>query len=216
MKTEELIPLFPLSLVLFPQMPLPLHIFEERYREMTRHCLEQEQVFGVVLHNEGGYCKTGCTARIVEVMRKYDDGRMDILAEGVDRFLIEDVSEDAAYLQASVRYFKDKTTKQKAADAGLRESGRKFLIKLFKEAGQKIDPVEFEQLSAKQISFLIASFGGYTMPEKQTFLEMTSTVERLQEELALKSTVLGRMAESNKIEKAIQSNGHVPGLKLGE
>ncbi len=213
MADKNFIPLFPLGVVLFPQMPLPLHIFEERYKELTRYCLEKKQVFGVVLQNEERHFNIGCTARIVEVLHEFDDGRLNILTEGVKRFSIDSVSEEAPYLQASVRFFNDAPTRSKTVHGKLKESGLDFLLKLFKEMGQPVDDAEFEQLTAKQISFLIASFGGYTQQEKQSFLEITNTGERLRKELALRDTILNRMEKSRKISKTIQSNGHIPGIK---
>jgi len=82
---DILLPLFPLELVLLPEEPLPLHIFEERYREMIGECLRAKtsgfgrQDFGVVLAKGQAISNVGCSAQIVTVTRKYDDGRMDIL-----------------------------------------------------------------------------------------------------------------------------------------
>jgi Lon protease-like protein len=72
------IPLFPLEAVLLPLMPLPLHIFEPRYKLMIRNCLDNQEKFGVILAKEKGIVSVGCTARIVELVRTYPDGRMDI------------------------------------------------------------------------------------------------------------------------------------------
>ena len=90
-----LLPIFPLGLVLFPGAPLPLHIFEPRYKEMIGECLEQKKPFGIVRVTEEGVAGIGCTAEIVSVTKKYDDGRMDILARGVDRFEVVEVNRSA-------------------------------------------------------------------------------------------------------------------------
>jgi len=101
------IPVFPLNLVLFPGAALPLHIFEERYREMVGECLAEDKSFGVVRANGEEMSIVGCTARIARVVRRYDDGRMDILCEGVRRFEIEALDESRAFLQADVEFFDD-------------------------------------------------------------------------------------------------------------
>jgi Lon protease-like protein len=88
-----LLPLFPLSVVLFPRTDLPLHIFEERYKEMVRDVLESNREFGVVLVLEKGIASVGCTARIHEVDKKYEDGRMDLSTVGFRRFEIQDLDE---------------------------------------------------------------------------------------------------------------------------
>ncbi|HUB18282.1 MAG TPA: LON peptidase substrate-binding domain-containing protein [Acidobacteriaceae bacterium] len=101
------IPLFPLNLVLFPGAALPLHIFEDRYKEMTAECLEEKKAFGVVRADGEQMSIVGCTARIVRVVQRYDDGRMDILCEGEQRFEIEGLDESRRFLQADVEFFED-------------------------------------------------------------------------------------------------------------
>ncbi len=110
------IPLFPLETVLFPGAALPLHIFEERYREMVGECLAEEKPFGVVRSDGEQMAIIGCTARIVRVVRRYDDGRMDILCEGVQRFEIAGLDESRAFLQADVEFFEDEGAKSTRVD----------------------------------------------------------------------------------------------------
>ena len=110
---EVLIPLFPLEVVLLPEELLPLHIFEERYREMIGECLQAKasglgrQDFGVVSVNGEEISSVGCTAHIVNVTKKYDDGRIDILTVGKRRFEILLTNEEKSYLRASVELFDD-------------------------------------------------------------------------------------------------------------
>ena len=93
MTGHQIIPLFPLGVVLLPQMELPLHIFEERYKVMINECLEQDRNFGVV-HYVGTDIRTmGCTAKILDVIKQYEDGRMDIVTRGKTRFVIKDMDQ---------------------------------------------------------------------------------------------------------------------------
>jgi Lon protease-like protein len=101
------IPLFPLHTVLFPGTALPLHIFEERYREMIGECIARDQPFGVVRSEGDTLAIIGCTARVSRVVERYPDGRMDILCEGVQRFEIEALDESRKFLQADVLFFDD-------------------------------------------------------------------------------------------------------------
>ena len=101
------IPLFPLDTVLFPGVPLPLHIFEARYREMISECLASEAPFGVVRAQREGLAVVGCTARIVRMLERYPDGRSDILTQGVDRFEIELLDDSRNFLQAEVDLLPD-------------------------------------------------------------------------------------------------------------
>src|ERR1700761_4022159 len=104
---SQFLPLFPLSLVLLPAMPLPLHIFEERYREMIADVMSTESEFGVVLAKDGGIVNIGCTAKVEQVLRRYPDGRLDLVAMGQRRFRINAIDQDKSYLRAEVEYFND-------------------------------------------------------------------------------------------------------------
>lgn len=106
------IPLFPLHTVLFPGMPLPLHIFEERYKQMIRFCLDNKQGFGVVLIREGSEAngplaepyRVGCTARILEV-QPLDQGRMNIITLGESRIRIRSLNDELPYLVGQAELF---------------------------------------------------------------------------------------------------------------
>src|SRR5260370_25983207 len=99
---SSLLPIFPLELVLLPGVPLPLHIFEPRYKEMIAECLEQNKPFGVVRASSDGVADIACTAEIMSVTKKYDDGRMHILTRGADRRKLIQVNEDRSFLQAEI------------------------------------------------------------------------------------------------------------------
>ena len=102
-----LFPLFPLELALLPHARLPLHIFEDRYKEMISECLENSSEFGVVLRREAGILRVGCSASIEKVLQRHEDGRMDILTVGRRRFNIESINTERSYLQAEVEFFQD-------------------------------------------------------------------------------------------------------------
>ncbi len=101
--TEHWLPVFPLDLALLPGAFLPLHIFEPRYRALTRRCLEANQPFGVVRIHDGNLARIGCAARIVQVLETLPDGRSNILVRGEERFTLLDLREHAdGYLEAKV------------------------------------------------------------------------------------------------------------------
>src|SRR5512135_1448489 len=90
--------LFPLNAVLFPTSQLPLHIFEERYKELINACIREGRPFGVNLMENGTTHEVGCTARIAQVLTRYNDGRMDIVVEGERRYaLLETDTTNQAY-----------------------------------------------------------------------------------------------------------------------
>jgi Lon protease-like protein len=106
------LPLFPLNTVLFPGTPINLHIFEDRYKEMIDHCLTTNQPFGVVLIRQGMEAlgplanpyPIGCTAQITQ-MEPSEDGQMNILAVGLERFQIHSLNYDQSYLVGEVETF---------------------------------------------------------------------------------------------------------------
>src|SRR5580704_619265 len=102
-----LLPLFPLQVVLLPGSELPLHIFEDRYKEMIGEVIRARQEFGVVLASEKGIANTGCTATIDKVLRHYEDGRMDIVTRGRRRFEIVQLNDERHFLRGEVEFFDD-------------------------------------------------------------------------------------------------------------
>jgi Lon protease-like protein len=101
------IPLFPLDVVLLPDMPLPLHIFEPRYKMMIARCLSEKIEFGMILATDRGIASVGCTAEIVRKLREYPDGRMDILAEGRAIFRLDELLDEKEYYEGRVGYLSD-------------------------------------------------------------------------------------------------------------
>lgn len=104
---QDRIPLFPLGVVLFPGAELPLHIFEDRYKEMIAEAIAQEGEFGVVMASEKGLSKIGCSAVVERVLETYPDGRSDILARGRRRFEILFVHQDRSFLEATIEPYDD-------------------------------------------------------------------------------------------------------------
>ena len=101
------IPLFPLQVVVFPRTPLPLHIFEDRYKEMVGNAIRDSSEFGVVLAKDNGIVNAGCTVMVEKVLETYPDGRMDIMTRGQRRFEIVSLNEEKDYLQGEVSFFDD-------------------------------------------------------------------------------------------------------------
>jgi Lon protease-like protein len=208
MQSGNTIPLFPLGLVLMPQIPLPLHIFEERYKLMIGECLAEDREFGIVYYNAADIQTAGCTAKILKVIKRYDDGRLDILAHGQRRFLIKEIYDNRAYLEARINYFDDDEQSdnscQDLADKGI------ALLKQFTSFLES--PAEYgftADMDIKSISFLIAGCEGFGHEEKQRFLEMTSTGERLKKGVESLEKIIERMKITAEIHKIIGGNGNI-------
>ena len=144
----RLIPLFPLQLVVFPRTNLPLHIFEERYKEMTSKAMRENSEFGIVLAKEKGIVNAGCTVKIEKLMHLYPDGRMDILTRGQRRFEIGGLNDEQSYLQAEVEFFDDDDIDPTPPDVRARALGNfKALREMAGDAAQREADLEDPQLS---------------------------------------------------------------------
>ncbi len=171
---SSLLPIFPLDLVLLPGVPLPLHIFEPRYREMIAECLEQKKPFGVVRESSEGVAGIGCTAEIMSVTKKYDDGRMDILTRGVERFEVIHVNEDRSFLQAEITVVEDEPGKPAAQ---MVTQAVRLHAEIAKLAGSEPSGPD-EQ--AGNLSFLLAGSLPLDLDFKQSLLSTLSETKRLE------------------------------------
>jgi len=208
-KTKK-VPLFPLGVVLLPEMLLPLHIFEERYKQMISECLNQNRPFGIVLFDGTAIRSVGCMAAITEVTRHYDDGRMDIITEGKDRFVIHEIIEEKPYMEARVAFFDDEDEISADDVHATLEKARQQLKEV---TGSDFLPDHrdvFARTSPKNLAFAIASLEGFTPDERQRFLEMTSGTERLKKSVQALSSLVQRARLTKEIMKIIGGNGHPP------
>jgi ATP-dependent Lon protease len=211
MKQGTVIPIFPLNVVLLPGESLPLHIFEERYKEMIRFCLAEDLEFGVVYTDGNEMRKVGCTAKISKVIKKYDDGRLDILTEGNQRFQINNISDERIYLQASIGYFNDEAEPESLELIELARKGIDLLDEIDKLSSHGEARQEIKELNIETISFLIAASAGIPVHRKQKLLEATSVSERLQNGIKELQTVLNNMHLFSQLKKVIR----VPEKKYG-
>ena len=182
------IPLFPLpNIVLFPHVLVPLHIFEERYKQMINTCIEHDEVFGVVLlrggaetESEDTIHRVGVTVRIVQVER-LENGRMNILTEGEDRFRIRRFTREEPYWKGLVDVLEDNESHHPAIESMQEEVSQ--LYRNVAELGAKIDSSEKPETvlpdSPTDLSYMISYILNIDSEEKQKLLEMTSAAERL-------------------------------------
>ncbi len=171
---SSLLPIFPLELVLFPGVPLPLHIFEPRYKEMIAECLELKKTFGVVRASSEGVADIGCTAEILQVTKKYDDGRMDILIRGVDRFEVLQVNEDRSFLQAEITLIQDEPGRPARPVV---EQAVRLHAEIANLAGTDVTGPEE---GASNLSFLLAGSLPLDLDFKQKLLVTLSEAQRLE------------------------------------
>jgi Lon protease-like protein len=181
-----------LNVVLFPHMPLPLHIYEQRYRQMIADCLEEGHSFGVVAIREGSETgpsapyDVGALAKIVRIDR-LDDGRMNLLVMGASRFTVVRTADDRPYLRGEIRIIPE-TGDDLDATARLTEitaiTFRQYSNLLRELVGQQPDEAE-PPMEPEILSYLIAAALNLQVPEKQTLLAEARTDSRLLLELRL-------------------------------
>jgi Lon protease-like protein len=171
---DFLLPLFPLEVVLFPGTPVPLHIFEDRYKEMIGAAVQGKTEFGIVLAGQKGILNIGCSAVVEEVVNTYEDGRMDIVAAGRRRFEVLLLDQQKSYLRASVSFFDDDTPE--APPLELRAAALAGLDAL-RQASDNADIVAPDHRDP-QLSFKIAYFIT-ELSFRQVILSLRSETERL-------------------------------------
>lgn len=174
------LPLFPLNTVVFPGWPMPLHIFEPRYKEMIRYCVEEKRPFGIVLIQEGEAefdtavtpRNIGCTVAITQVERT-DDGRLYIMTIGQDRFRIHNLKHDKPYLVGEVEM-----VDFVAEDTGMLQTAvkqlRPLVIDYFAALAQVSDETEIDtsQIPSdpEELGYLAAAILQVPLETKQTML----------------------------------------------
>jgi len=173
------IPLFPLNVVLLPGATLPLHIFEPRYRQMVRRCVDEKSEFGVLLGLPKGIVRVGCTAQVTEVLKRYNDGRMDIITVGRSPFRITKLINADAYakdalLEGDVDLLDDRDAR---VDARMRSE----LSRLYEVCHTLVFddyPKNIEAEAPEYLSFVVAATLPLDLMWKQQVLELRSEADR--------------------------------------
>lgn len=211
-------PIFPLPLVMLPNELLPLHIFEDRYRQMLTDVENEGKFFGVTLFepqaefdDKPSAGTVGCVAEIKE-SETLPDGRSNILTLGIIRFrLIDYVDAGEPYLVADVEFFEDEKEKlddlDPLADAVFALFER-MAKAAFKMSGNRGRLPEIKRADPEALSFLITAAFNFENDKKYHLLETTSTLERLDELKTVLDHAVGPMEESADIQAVSRSNGH--------
>jgi Lon protease-like protein len=196
--------------VLLPGMALPLHIFEERYKLMISECIETDRPFGLVLFDGQSLHTVGCMARVTAVIERYDDGRMDIMTVGEQRFLIQKAINEKAYMEAYVSFFEDVEASSDDELRPLVENAMNLLVELSgsDQQNKEIDPAA--RSHPWQLSFAIPALESFTAKERQRFLEMTSTAKRLEKGVQALARIIERARLTDEIAAIIGGNGSPP------
>lgn len=196
------VPLFPLQSVLFPGTSLPLHIFEQRYREMVGRCLEDGSPFGVVLIKEGSEVgepavphAVGTTARIVDTT-VLPDGRMNIVTRGERRFRIVSMVREQPYMTALIEEITENDDREDPVDPTLISAVREAYVDCVRSLvalqGGWLGNVETPE-DARELSYFVPGTAEFELITKQEILEIPLTSPRLERELEVLRRARARM-----------------------
>jgi Lon protease-like protein len=220
---HQLLPIFPLPLVLFPGATLPLHIFEPRYREMLADCRRGDGRFGIVLATGGperalprGH--VGCVAEVQEV-QPLPDGRSNVVVEGAERFRFEEfVESPASYHVGEVAPYEDAPvedpTDLRALDAEVRALFAR-VARAARAIADDNDPLPTLPPDPALLSFRVASLVDLDNAARQKLLVSRSAVERLREIEELLSRAADGIEERAAVHVRARTNGHGPGQPAG-
>jgi Lon protease-like protein len=193
--------LFPLGIVLLPTERVPLHIFEDRYRELIGECIDQESEFGLVFADENGVRELGTRARVEEVLERFDDGRMNIVVEGGDRFRVEKLTRGRSFMTAEVAPVDDEDDEADPdAVARATASFRALAAAAEAEAGE-VDE------GSVQLSFRLAAQVELAPESKQELLELRSEQRRLEMVAELLDGVRAVLIATRELGERAKQNG---------
>jgi Lon protease-like protein len=194
--------LFPLGIVLLPTEQVPLHIFEPRYRELIGECVANGEPFGLVYADDDGLRRTGTLARVVEVVERFDDGRMNIVVEGGERFRLLELTDGRSFHTGTVEPLADSG---EVADADDVRRGIGLFARLVELTGAEVE-VPGEEL--EQPSFSLASRFELAPELKLELLEEASERVRLKRLCEILETVAAAVERQRETAELASRNGH--------
>ena len=196
-------PLFPLGIVALPSELVPLHIFEERYKTMIAHCLEEESEFGIVWISDDGLQAVGCACEIAEVLERLPDGRINLVARGTRPFRIQARQDELPYPAGTVEFLDDE---EEEIEDAVAEAAHEAYAQLVRQAtDREPDPEEIAGMSAYEMAATV-EFG---TDAKQGLLDLRSERARLKLVTRLFRAALKRLDFVDRAQAIARSNGKV-------
>jgi Lon protease-like protein len=195
--------LFPLGIVLLPTEQLPLHIFEERYKELIGECLDDDVEFGLVYADDDGLRDVGTRARVVEVLTRFEDGRLNILVEGGERFRLTELTDGRSFNTGLISPIDD--TDDPAETPAVDEAMRLFGA-LREVTGSAVDPPD---PALPHLSFALAAKVELPANAKLALLAETSERLRMEQVQELLASALLTAQRVRRAAERASSNGRV-------
>jgi len=200
---EDRFPLFPLDIVALPNELVPLHIFEERYRAMIARCLEEDLEFGIVWVSDDGLRTTGCACMIDRVLRRHDDGRIDILTRGTRALRVHGELEDIPYPAGTVEFLDDKD--EELDERTIEDAHDAYAALVLEVTDEHPDLDKLAGMDA----YAMAATVELGLPAKQGLLDLRSENARLRLVTRLFRAAIKRLDYIERAEARARSNGKV-------
>jgi Lon protease-like protein len=204
-ETLERFPLFPLGIVLLPTEVVPLHIFEERYKLMIRECLDADGEFGIVWLADDGLRSVGCTARVSEVLKELEDGRMNILVAGERPFRLLKRIDDMPYPAGDVELLDDSLDAAEALAELVGEAHERYADLVEHVTDSRPEADDLKHLDAYGMAATIE----FDAAPKQELLELRSERERLVHVRDLFVSTMKRIEDAEEAGELARSNGRI-------
>lgn len=199
----EEIGLFPLSMVLLPTERVPLHIFEDRYKELIGECVADDVEFGLVYADDDGIRDVGTRAAVVEVLARFDDGRLNVLVEGRERFRLMELTQGRTFQTAEVTTVVDG---DEAAEVATIDRALELFGHLRELTGSEVD------VPSRETPFLSYALAGRVELAAEVKLELLVTVSerrRLERVCELLEGAVASVAQQRRAAERAASNGRV-------
>ena len=195
--------LFPLGIVLLPTEQIPLHIFEDRYQELIAECLDQEREFGLVYADEDGLREIGTRAAVTEVLDRFEDGRLNIVVEGRDRFRLLELTTGRSFQTGVVEPVDEEPDPPDPDDA---VRALELFRRLVELTGADVEPPPPD---AAQLSFELAGRFEFAPELKQRLLQLRSERERVKLLAELLVAAAAAVEREKDVAQRAASNGKV-------
>ncbi len=210
--TVEQIGLFPLGVVLFPGSYLPLHIFEPRYRQLIRECVESQQPFGINLFEDGDLHLVGCTAQVHGILRQYSDGRLDIIVVGRRRYVLQSFDDQIKpYIVGTIEYLDDH------GDQAIRLDLYQTCVRLYNSLVERVFPnadqlklplETIPTIEGSTPSFFMAQKAGLKLEQKQVVLSLQNENDRLEFLARHLEEILPQLDRAEEVYRVARNDGY--------
>ena len=206
----NVIGLFPLHIVLFPEASYPLHIFEERYKKLIGESLREDREFVINLVEGGNMFDVGCRVKVTRILKDYPDGRRDIVVTGTARYRVVRIRpNEAPYITADTIPYDDEISQ--AEHETLEETVRLYNELIERAYGEAEEQLKIEEWIGRLPSYRIAQKSGLDLLMRHRLLEMRSENERLRMLIDHLKTVLPKIRRADQVRLLSRNDGYLKG-----